>query len=152
MGPMEDLHLFPIPDTFAHISNDILTFWISWNTFTHISNEILTFLKNLYPGHICTYFKWNINILDQLEHIYTYFTWNVNILKNQKNIPCTFAHISNEILTCWISWNTFTHISNDILTFSKDLHTTHTHLYIFQIKYLHFGSVGTHLHIFQMKY
>ena len=26
---------------------------------------------------IYKYFKWNIDMLDQLEHIYTYFKWNI---------------------------------------------------------------------------
>ena len=44
--------------------------------------------------HIYTYFKWNIDILDQLEHIYIYFKWNIKILKG-------FAYISHELLIFW---------------------------------------------------
>ena len=100
-----------------------------------------------------------------LEHIYKYFQWNINICRGPIGIhggpiedlhifpiPDTFAHISNEILTFWISCNTFTHISNEILTSWNNLHTSLTHLHIFQIKYWDSGSVGTHFNIFQTKY
>ena len=99
------------------------------NTFTYISNEILTFWTNLYPGHICTYFQWNIYMLYQLEHIYTYFKLNMNSLKKSASSPHTFAHMSNEILTVGISGSTFTHISNEILTFWNYLYPEQNYTY-----------------------
>ena len=60
--------------------------------------------------------------------------------------------MSNAILTFYISWTTFTHISNEILTFLKGLHTTHQQLYIFPMKYQHFGWAVTLLHIFTITY
>ena len=84
---MKYLHfeIIYIPDTFAHISNEILTIRISWNTFTHISNEILTCLGSLYGSMRDPYTFAHIS-----NEILTFWiSWN------------TFTHISNEILTFW---------------------------------------------------
>ena len=121
----------PCPDQrLTHLHIFQMKYWqfgLAVNTFAHFSNEILTVWISC--DHICIFFQWNIDSLDQLLTHLHIFQIKYSQFGSAVN---TFAHISNEIFTVWISCE---------------------HIYTFFPWNIHIlDQLWTHLHIVPMKY